>query len=169
MHRNSPSAILPGPSPTGRRARRGMTIPEVMITACVLGFVIISSLGSLSQAYSFMRHARTITLAGQVVQSVMEDLRLKNYSAITAYAAQSQPVNFTSTLATEGFASNFTAGFTVSGDFSTVVASSSTQLGKIKVTLTVNWTEQSSSFSRKLISTFGEKGLSDYFYVGWAP
>ena len=146
-----------------------MTMAEVMIAAVVLGFVIMSSLTALSQAYGYTRHARMVTLAGQVVQSVMEDLRLKNFSQIQAYAAQSQPVSFTTTLATEGFQSNFTAGFAISGEFTTLVASSSPTLGKISARLTVTWTERDSSFTRSLITYFGEKGLSDYYYVGWAP
>jgi hypothetical protein len=135
----------------------------------LLGFVIMSSLTALSQAYGFTRHARMVTLAGQIVQSVMEDLRLRNYSELMAYAAQSQPVNFASTLASERFASNFTTGFTLSGNFTTLVASATPQLGKISVMLTVSWTENGSNFSRSLATYFSEKGLSDYYYVGWAP
>ena len=146
-----------------------MTIAEVLIAATLLAFVVMGALTALSQAYGFTRHARMTTLAGQIVQSVMEDLRLRNYSAIAAYAAQAQPVDFASTLASERFASSFTTGFTLSGTFTTVVASSPPTLGKIAVTLTVNWTEQGSTYTRRLITYFGEKGLSDYYYVGWTP
>jgi Tfp pilus assembly protein PilV len=154
---------------TGRRACRAMTMAEVLIAAVLLGFVIMTSLTALSQAYGFTRHARMITLASQIVQSVMEDLRLRNFSEVKAYAAQSQPVNFASTLASERFASAFTTDFTLSGTFTTLVASSSGVLGKISVTLTVNWTERGTPYTRSLTTYFGEKGLSDYFYVGWAP
>ena len=153
----------------GSPACRGMTISEVLIAATLLGFVIMTSLTALSQAYGLTRHARMTTLAGQIVQSVMEDLRLRNYSVLKAYAAQSQPVDFSSTLASERFTSNFTQGFTLSGNFTTLVASATGTPGKISVTLTVTWTEQGTPFSRKLITYFGEQGLSDYFYVGWAP
>ena len=146
-----------------------MTISEVLIAATLLGFVIMTSLTALSQAYWLTRHARMVTLAGQIIQSVMEDLRLRNYSSLRAYAAETQPVSFTSTLASERFASAFTQGFTLQGDFTTLVASSPGTLGKISVTLTVAWTEQGTQFSRKLITYFCEQGLSDYIYVGWAP
>lgn len=146
-----------------------MTMAEVLIAAVLLGFVIMSALTALSQSYGFVRHARMVTLASQISQSVMEDLRLRNYSDLKAYAAQSQPVSFDSTLASERFASAFTAGFSLSGNFTTQVASSSGQLGKMSVSLTVRWTENRSQFSRTLTTYFGEKGLSDYYYVGWAP
>ena len=69
------------------------------------------------------RHARMVTLSGQIVQSVMEDLRLRNYNDLKSYAAQSQPVSFSSTLASERFSSSFTTGFALSGNFTTLVAS----------------------------------------------
>ena len=132
-------------------------------------FVIMTSLTALSQAYAFTRHARLVTLAGQVAQSVMEDLRLRNYSALKTYAAQSQPVSLTTTLSSERFTSNFTQGFAVGGNFTTLVVSSVSTPGKIAVTITVTWSERGSAFTRSLITYFGEQGLSDYFYVGWAP
>ena len=146
-----------------------MTMAEVLIAAVLLGFVVMTSLTALSQAYGFTRLARMITLAGQIVQSVMEDLRLRNFNDLKAYAAQTQPVSFASALASERFTSNFTTGFTMSGTFTTLVTSAPPQLGKISVKLTVTWTEQGSTFRRSLITYFGEKGLSDYYYVGWAP
>ena len=142
---------------------------EVLIAAVLLGFVVMTSLTALSQAYGFTRHARMVTLSGQIVQSVMEDLRLRNFSDLKSYAAQTQPVNYSSMITTEGFASNFTSAFTLTGTFTTLATSSATQLGKIAVTLNISWTEQNVTFSRKLTTYFGEKGLSDYYYVGWAP
>ena len=146
-----------------------MTMSEVLVAAVLLGFVIMSSLTALSQSYGFTRHARMVTLASQIAQSVMEDLRLRNYSELKAYAAQAQPVSFASTLASERFASSFTTGFSLNGNFSTLVASSSGQLGKISVTLTVAWSEHNVPYSRSLTTYFTEKGLTDYYYVGWAP
>jgi Tfp pilus assembly protein PilV len=161
----------PSCPPRSRRRvlRRGMTIPEVLIAATLLAFVIMSSLKALTEAFRLTRHARMVTLAGQIVQSTMEDLRLRNYSSLKAYAAQSQPVNFTSSLASERFSSAFTQGFTLSGTFTTLIASNTGTPGKISASLTVTWSEAGSVFSRKITTYFGEQGLSDYFYVGWAP
>ncbi len=146
-----------------------MTISEVLVAAVLLGFVVMTSLTALSQAYGFTRHARMVTLAGQIAQSAMEDLRLRNFNELKAYAAQAQPVSFASMLASERFASTFTQGFTMNAQFTTQVASTPGQLGKLSVTLNVSWTENGSAFNRSLTTIFGEKGLSDYFYVGWTP
>jgi Tfp pilus assembly protein PilV len=149
------------------RSVRGMTMAEVLIAAVLLAFVIMTSLTALSQAYGITRHARMVTLAGQIVQSAMEDLRLRNYNDLKAYAAQSQPVSMSALLASERFASNFTQGFSLTAQYTTLVTSTSTQYGKIGVTITVSWTENNVSYTRKIITRFGEKGLSDYYYVGW--
>ncbi len=119
--------IPPSSSPPWRhgRGRRGMMISEVLVASVMLAFVVMTSLPALSQAYGFTRHARMVTLSGQIVQSVMEDLRLRNYNDLKAYAAQSQPVSFSSTLASERFSSSFTTGFALSGNFTTLVASAS--------------------------------------------
>lgn len=146
-----------------------MTMAEVLIASVLLAFVIMSSLTALSQAYGFIRHARMVTLASQIMQSVMEDLRLRNYSELKAYATQSQPVDFASTLTSERFASVFTTGFALSGNFTTLVASTPGNPGKISVGLTVTWSENGSAFSRQTLTYFGEQGMSDYIYVGWAP
>jgi type II secretory pathway pseudopilin PulG len=148
-----------------------MTMSEVMIAAVLLAFVIMSALTALSRSYAFTRHARMVTLASQIVQSVMEDLRLRNFNEVKNYTTQSQPVSFASTLASERFASSFTTGFNLTGNFSTLIASNpySGVLGKIAVTLTVTWSENGSNYSRSITTYFGEKGLSDYYYVGWTP
>lgn len=146
-----------------------MTIAEVLIASVLLGFVVMASLTALSQSYSFVRHARMVTLASQILQSVMEDLRLRNYGELKAYAAQAQPIDFTPMLSSERFSSSFTTGFTLSGNFTTLVASSPGQPGKISSTLTVSWSENGSPFTRQTFAYFGELGLSDYIYVGWRP
>jgi Tfp pilus assembly protein PilV len=146
-----------------------MTLAEVLVAAVLLAFVVMTSLTALSQALGYVRHARMITLSSQILQSVMEDLRLRNYGALKTYAAQTQPVNLTSTINSERFASNFTSGFTVSANFTTLVASLPGQPGKISAQITVTWAEQSGTFTRSTVSYFGEQGLSDYIYVGWAP
>lgn len=146
-----------------------MTMAEVLIAAVLLGFVIMTSLTALSQAYGFTRHARMVTLAGQVVQSVMEDLRLRNFAELKVYAAQTQPVSFSSMLASERFTSNFTQGFSLTGNFTTLTRPSGAVYDRISVALTITWTERDNTFTRTMITYFGEKGLSDYYYVGWSP
>lgn len=140
---------------------------EVIIAATLLSFIVLGALAAISRGMNATNHARMITLSSQVLQSSIEDLRLKNYSVIRGYAAQTQPVNFTSTITSELLSSNFTSTMTLTANFTTMHASTSSQLGMIAVEVTLTWRENSSTFTRTARTYFSEKGLSDYIYVGF--
>lgn len=144
-----------------------MTILEVLIASVLLTFVVLGTLASVSRAMNLTNHARMLTLTSQVLQSKIEDLRLKNYAQIAAYAAQSQPVNFTSSITDDLLNSNFTSTMSLQASFTTTYASSSTQVGLTSVVVTLTWTEGSNQFTRSSRTYFCEKGLSDYIYVGF--
>jgi Tfp pilus assembly protein PilV len=147
----------------------GMTVVEVLIASVLLAFVVLGSLAAISHSLALTNHARLVTISSQVLQSAVEDLRLRNYTTIAAYAAQSQPVNLTGTISSELLSSSFTAtsGMTLQAAFTTVRASTGSQLGLVDVEFTVTWTEQGAVFRRTARTYFGEKGLSDYIYVGF--
>ncbi|MDD3180960.1 MAG: hypothetical protein PHQ04_11510 [Opitutaceae bacterium] len=149
------------------RPTRGATIVEIVIAATLLSFVVMGSLASISFAIQLTNHARMVTLANQVVQSAIESLRLQNYSQIATLAAQTQPVNLTSTVGAQLTGTTFTSTMSVSANFTTVSASTTTQLGLISANITVNWTEGAVAYVRSTRSVFSEKGLSDYIYVGF--
>ena len=144
-----------------------MTILEVLIASVLLTFVVLGTIASVSRAMNLMNHARMLTLSSQVLQSKIEDLRLKNYAQNAAYAAQSQPVDFTSSITDDLLNSNFTSTMSLQASFATTYASTSTQVGLSSVVVTLTWTEGSSTFSRSSRTSFCEKGLSDYIYVGF--
>lgn len=145
-----------------------MTMMEVLIASVLLVFAIGSSISALTAGMGYMRHARMTTLANQITQSAMEQLRLANYATISTYAAQAQPVNFDSVIAVDNFASGFTLGMTVRVNFTTVVAGGSGTLGKTLLTITTSWSENGVPYTRRTTSIFTEKGMSDYIYAGWS-
>lgn len=157
-------------SHTARASRRdrGMTMMEVLIASVLLVFTIGSSISALTAGMGYVRHARMTTLANQITQSAMEQLRLANYSAITTYAAQAQPVNFDSIITSDNFTSGFVAGMTVRVNFTTVTASGPGTLGKTLLIITTTWPENGVTYTRKTTSIFTEKGMSDYIYAGWS-
>lgn len=150
-----------------RCQRRGATIVDVIISAALLSFIILGALLALSRGMTLMNHARMITLSSQVLQSAMEDLRLKNYTVITNHAAATQPVDFTSTISSELLSSSFTRTMTLQARFTTLQSSTTTQVGLIGVEMTVSWQEGTVPFTRSSRTYFSEKGLSDYIYVGF--
>lgn len=144
-----------------------MTIAEVMIAATLLSFIVLGAVAAIGRGMNVVNHARMITLSSQVLQSAIEDMRLKNYAQISAYAAQAQPVNLTSTITTELLASDFTRTMTLEARFTTVHASSTAEVGLTSLELTLRWTEAGVPFTRSARTSFSEKGLSDYIYVGF--
>ncbi|MBA3849743.1 MAG: hypothetical protein C0502_07075 [Opitutus sp.] len=152
---------------TGHRARRGVTLTEVLIAATLLSFVVLGAIASISRGMNQTHHARMITLASQVLQSAVEDLRLKNYTVISGYAAATQPVDFTATINTELLGSEFTRTMTLQARFTTLHPSSPTELGLTAMEITLAWHEAGVPFTRSARTYFSEKGLSDYIYVGF--
>jgi hypothetical protein len=138
-----------------------------MIAATLLSFVVLGAVAAISRGMALVNHARMITLSSQVLQSAVEDLRLKNYAQVAAYAAQTQPVNFTPSITTELLATEFTRTMTLQARFTTTHPSSTTELGLIVAEFTLAWTENGVEFTRSARTAFGEKGLSDYIYVGF--
>jgi len=141
---------------------------EVLIASTLLVFTIGSAISALSAGLGYARHARMTTLANQITQSAMEQLRLANYTTISTYAAQAQPVSFDGIIASDNFASNFTTGMSVQVQFTTLAASGPGALGKTQLTITTTWPENGVTYTRKTTSIFTEKGMSDYIYAGWS-
>lgn len=147
----------------------GITVVEVLIASVLLAFVVLGSLAAISHSLNLTNHARLVTISSQVLQSAVEDLRLRNHTAIAAHATQAQPVDLTGTISSELLASSFTAGsgMTLQARFTNLQAPGANQLGLVSVEFTVTWTEQGAVFRRSARTFFGEKGLSDYIYVGF--
>ena len=66
-----------------RPTRRGFTLVEVMIAASVLVLCITSSLVALQFGMKAIDNARYTTLAGQILQSQMEKIRLLTWTQLT--------------------------------------------------------------------------------------
>src|SRR5438105_2473410 len=66
-----------------RRAQAGFTIAEVGITAMILLLCIASSIVTLGYGFRAIDNARYTTLAGQILQSQMEKLRMLTWGQLT--------------------------------------------------------------------------------------
>jgi len=139
-----------------KRNRAGFTLIEVMIAASVMVLVIMSSIGTLSLGYRLLENARLTTLAGQVLQSEMETLRLKNWTEISALPAS------------EAFVAEDTIIAAGNNKFTCVrkIENAPTGSGTIKkITLAVSWTSMRGiPHTRQYMSYFAENGLNDYYY-----
>jgi len=144
-----------------------MTLVEVLIAATLLAFVIMSTLTTVSYSLTTLRMARNTTRLHEYMNSYVEELRVRTYADIKALAALSQPVNMATAITTESMSAVLPANVTASGTFTTVTASTPSQVGMISLELTMTWTESNGLVrTKKIYTTFSEYGLSDQYYAG---
>jgi type II secretory pathway pseudopilin PulG len=159
---------------SARRGAAGFTILEVGLTATILALGIVTSLTALQFGMRQVDTARSMTLAGQIMQSEMEIIRLQNWSQIVALqTAQASPT----TPATVNTANSITSGSSTPLDATlTTIANrfTCTRLvedvsGKTdmkQITLVVSWTGvDGRGHSLRFQTRYSKNGLSDYFYV----
>src|SRR5436190_4852875 len=104
---------MTGHSPhSSRRSKSGFTIVEVMVAASVLVLCISSSLVVLQRGFVAIDNARYTTLAGQILQSQMEKLRMLTWAQLTNTTTGPVAFNtFTADISssTSGMLSQFTS------------------------------------------------------------
>jgi type II secretory pathway pseudopilin PulG len=137
-----------------RRSRGGFTLIEAAAGGIVLVLVLLSSLAVLQSGFTMLDTSRKTTLAGQVLQDEIENLRLMSWSAIgTLPATASLPVD-SSTAGYGPDARSFTLRRNITAP------SANVQL----VTLTVTWRQGTRTLSRSMMAHFSRNGLYDYYY-----
>jgi len=145
------------------RDSRGFTIVEVGVAAIVLVLCIVSSMTVLQRGFVSIDNARYTTLAGQILQSQMEKLRLLTWAQLTD-ATNGPPTNgaFTPDISsgTSGLLGNFTCSQIITA------APSPFNTTMKDITLTATW-RGSDGRSRSLtyFTRYGQNGLSDFFYT----
>lgn len=132
-----------------RRHRRAFTLVEVMIASLVLVFGIVSAISAMQSGVRAMDRTRKLALATQVLQTEMEQLRLKSW-------AQLDPLSGTATFTPDSAAAGASA-FTCTR----TIASPKSDMKEI--TLTAEWRGSDGRMqSAKLVTRYGKNGLNDY-------
>jgi type II secretory pathway pseudopilin PulG len=173
---NALFAAPPAARPLGPRSRavcgriplvartRGFTLVEVALASCVMALAIASSLTALQSSYRSIDNARYTTLAGQILQSQMEKLRLLTWTQLT------DPTNGPSVH------SNFTPDVSaaVSAQLShftsctqTITDAPAPFTGTMKdIALTATWIgTDGRQQSLTYMTRYGQNGISDFFYT----
>ncbi len=153
----------------GRRfLRRGFTILEVAMGAMVMLLAVSTSIMVLQRGYQSLDDARNTTLATQVLQSLMEDLRLNNWTQVTALQAASNNGTSGNVAIDSSFTGYSTTAANMLSDFvcTRTIADVSGQTNMKLLTLAVTWVGYNgSSHSLSFSSYYGKNGLYDYFYT----
>jgi Tfp pilus assembly protein PilV len=152
-----PSSPRARPQPLRRQT--GFTIVEVMMAALVMAFAISTSITTMQRGYRALDTARNITIAGQIMQSEFEKMRLRDWSVIDAYTGT------TASPAAVTVDASFTSNAFIGTRFTMTRSNTLLRAGMRQITLTVTWRNYDGrSLSRSYTSYYGQNGLYDYFY-----
>lgn len=125
---------------------------EVCIAAAVLGLTVASSLVAMQMGFAMIETARDNTLASQILQSEMEDLRLLSWDSLVDLDEGEFPLEGT-------FHESVAGRFTCSRVFT------SPRAGMRQVTLKADWSSNNGvARSREYTTFFSKEGLNDYYY-----
>jgi Tfp pilus assembly protein PilV len=147
------------------RKAAGFTMVEVMMAAIVMALAISTSVTTLQVGYRSIDMARSMTLAGQILQSMIEDIRLKTWAQVSAL-----PGTTTGPIATFGTSTSFTSTATAVQmltryTFTRAITDVPLKTGMKKIVLTATWKGiDGRSSSVNYTTYYAEKGLYDYYY-----
>jgi Tfp pilus assembly protein PilV len=142
---------------------------EVMLGATVMALGISTSILTLQYGMRAIDTARYTTLAGQILQSQMEKLRLLTWAQLTnttsgpvAYSTFTPDVTSTTTAQLRRFSAGGVAG-RCAQSITTVAGMGGTMRA---ITLTATWTGiDGKSHSLSYTTYYGQNGISDFFYT----
>lgn len=131
------------------RHRRAFTLVEVMIASLVLVFGIVTAISAMQSGLRAMDRTRKLALATQVLQTEMEQLRLKSW-------AQLDPLSGTATFTPDSAAAGANA-------FTCTRTITSPKSDMKEIILTAEWRgSDGRTQSAKLVTRYGKNGLNDY-------
>src|SRR5688572_24635328 len=153
----------------GGLRRRAFTIVEVMVAATVMVMAISSSLIVLQHGLRAIDTARYTTLAGQILQSQMEKLRLLTWTQLNSATGPVAYTTFTPDVVAT--ATPQLQRFTVAG-VPQRCAQSITDATELpggfmkKITLTATWSgSDGRPHTLSYITYYAKNGMSDFFYT----
>ena len=164
-------------SPTHTAATQGFTLVEVMMAAFVLVTILLGTLTGLLQGFAMLDTARNTTLAAQIIESQIEDLRLQPWATIidlsnapetvdVAAAIGSNPSLSTAEKAALAQRFSITRRFTDAAGRTDADGASTFK----RVTFSISWRDYNNrSHTRSYETYLGRYGLSDYFAATHNP
>lgn len=134
---------------------RGFTLLEVMIAATVLLFVIVTAITTLQSGLKAVDNARNYTVAAQIMQNEMEQLRLKSW-------AQLETLQLSGNNAVTVAVQKNSGGV----PFACTRTISDLKAEMKEITLVSTWRSYDGrSLTAKLVTRYSKTGLYDYFYA----
>ena len=126
------------------------------MAAGVMALAITTAITTMQRAFLALDSARNITLAGQIMQSEFEKMRLKNWATINGYEAGPTTLTLDSV---------FTSNSAVGNRFTLKRSVAEVHTDMKEITLTIAWNGYDGhAFSRSYKTYYGKNGLYDFFY-----
>ena len=133
----------------GRAAgETGFTLIEVMISAVIMAFVLVSTIAVISHASTYVADLRLRAQSSQILQQRIEELRAMNWAQVTIC-----PTTFTNAADSNGTFSGFVniSSYQTFGTTATVV----------RATVTVTWINRHSRVvSNQLVTLISNGGIN---------
>lgn len=127
------------------------------MAAIVMALAITTSITTMQRGFLSLDTARNITIAGQIMQSEFEKMRLVPWTTVDGY-----PTGTETALAVD---SSFSSNTFIGNRFTMTRRVDVVRTGMKKITLTVTWRSYDGrDISRSYTSYYGQNGLYDYFY-----
>lgn len=132
----------------------------------VMAFAMTTSITTLQRGFLALDTARNITIAGQIMQSELEKMRLLPWATVDAYPASATAVPYDADHP-EYFNIDraFTSNTFIGNRFTLTRTVTLVKTGLKQITMSVSWTSYDGRVLTRSYSTYyGQNGLYDYFY-----
>ncbi|MBI2516033.1 MAG: hypothetical protein HYV95_03885 [Opitutae bacterium] len=132
-----------------------------MFAAIILVLAITTSITTMQRSFQSVDTARSMTLAGQIMQSEIERVRLRDWSTVLGYSTTETPLTIDSSFSSNGYVANLIANRGLA--LTRTVSDPETDLRQI--TMKVTWRNiDGRTMSRSYTTYYGRYGIYDYFY-----
>ncbi|MBI5766294.1 MAG: hypothetical protein HZA93_00750 [Verrucomicrobia bacterium] len=128
-----------------------------MMATAILSLAIATSVTTLQRGYANLDSARNMVLAGQIMQTEIEKLRMSDWTTVNAYADD------TDTAVTVD--SVFTSNAAIGNRFTVTRRCTAPQTGMKQVTFTIAWRNfDRRQLTRSYSTYYCQNGLYDFFF-----
>lgn len=174
MLKSHPKQIATAKAKLGRKRQSGFTLVEVMLAFSVMVVGVTGALMTLVSGLHSVDNARCDTLAAQIMQSQIENLRLSNWKSITERTPSllQDDVNIPLVttdpahpgllpLSAAGVAQRFTLKQSISRD------TDPTRQDMLNIKLVVTWTGHGNiPHTRTFVTRYCQEGIYNYYATG---
>lgn len=149
--------------PRPRAKTAAFTIVEVMMAAIVMAMAITTSITTLQRGFISIDSARNFVIAGQIMQSEIEKMRVSPWTSPGAGSSVVGIVDYTDTVPTLRIDPVFTSVY-ISNRFTLTRQLADPKTDMRQITLTVSWrTLDGRTLSRSYTTYYARYGLYDFF------